>query len=136
MLNALRWCGHNISYKETISTSKEFGYDPKVGMSGLQLISALISKDIDHSVAHKIKLKDIIKEIDKDNSVILGLACSKDEDFHAVFVDKYTKKYIRTWNMTNYNKTPMLTRKKLSQFIRYSNRWRGGAYGIIIKGQQ
>ena len=135
IVNALQWKNIDCSYKDILSFYQNFGkfkYDR--GMSSNGIMNVLKKKDIKFNSIHKIKLKNIIEEIDKGNGLIIAFYHSK-TSAHFVFIDKYTKKYIRAWNLTAYNKTPMFSRKELSKCIRYTNRWKPGTFAIIIEKQ-
>ncbi len=131
--NAIQWSGYKLKYQDAVDYCKEeVGYVYSRGMARKNIRKILRQFDIKHKVILGVTFKDIDRELDAGNAVILQYR--HDEGGHYTFIDHYTDKFYRAWNDTVYLKSPYRARKSLATWIRYSHRRKPYPNAIVIKG--
>ena len=101
VINALKWLGCSVNYRDSLDIFKVLGYHENGGgtwKSGV--INMLRFFKIRFEFKDRIKVRDIEKAIDDGYSVVLSYRWYENNKYgnHLVFIDKYTDKLIKSKN--------------------------------------
>ena len=137
--NLAQHVGIPMSYKNSLKFFKDaINENPLHGAWLYTVRSALNVLGIKHRCKKNLKMKDIERELDKGNSMIFLYAwcVNGKRGGHYVFINGHTDKYITAYNASKVNTSPRITKKKLSDYIKYSHRHQKGIYtsALIVKG--
>ena len=103
VLNALKWLGRKVSYREMFPFFEELGYDPDWGQTHWWFSRSLSAFKIKYKRFSNITVSDMERELDRGNTIILNYAWDPNNR-HYFFITGHTDKKFTVWNQSRSTK--------------------------------